>query len=267
MHNRGFSGIEIVLVVFVIAIIGFGSFLFFSQDNREDKQPSEASKQSPILTETPKSDDLVLYNLGLQNISPQTNTQGIASDLTISMDALREYKRGLKGFYLFGEPLEGNRLNPTFEYASVREGAKVIAAANGVITFIREQPETNDMEVFLQPVENSQWMIGYDHITNVAVQKGDRVTVGSIIGEASRQNNGLLRFEIQVNKEQNNQTTHVCPTTLLADEVKESVITDLLAMQLEWETMSGIQTLYDTQAQSPVGCLKETLTVQESEGR
>ncbi len=80
------------------------------------------------------------------------------------------------------------------------------------------------------------------------------------------QNNGLLRFEIQINKDENGATTHYCPTTLLATGVKEKWLADLTAMQNKWESTTGLE-LYDLAAQDPVGCTAKTLTPQQAEGR
>jgi hypothetical protein len=79
------------------------------------------------------------------------------------------------------------------------------------------------------------------------------------------QNNGLIRFEVQINKDLGGETTHYCPTTLLDKDVKVEVEEQLLEMQRSWESVTGKE-LYDTDAQDPIGCLKTTLTPAEAEG-
>lgn len=235
---------------------------------KKDTTSNQNSQQeSRSATEAPASEDrLELQNFGLSAIAPYNKTSGTSGDVAISTDALRDLDRGLKGFYVFGESLEGNRLNPNFEFASVKDGSKIIAAIDGVVSFVKEQPETGDKEVFLQPKANSIWTVGYDHLTNVTVKQGDTVTSGDVLGEAAKQNNGVRRFEIQINKDINGTTTHVCPSTILSPIVKDSLLADLLTLQTAWETFSG-KDLYKTESQSVIGCLYQTLTVEQAEGR
>lgn len=136
---------------------------------------------------------------------------------------------------------------------------------DGIVRFIKQQPDSKDYEVFIQPKEGSVWTIGYDHLTDVSVKKGQTVKAGDALGKPAVQNNGLLRFEIQINKDENGQTTHYCPTTLLAASVKDKWLTELTTMQNSWETKTGLE-LYDLTAQDPVGCLAKTLTPQQAEG-
>lgn len=253
--QHGFShGMVFMVLVVVVLAVGFVGFKVMSAS----KQKDGPAKQSNQTAEVPE-DTLQLRNLGVADIG---------EDIEVTQQALREYdSQGLKGFYVFGDSLPGGRKNPNFEYASVKQGAKIIAAIDGVIGFIKEQADSKDSEVFLQPKENSMWTIGYDHLVNITVKKGDRVKAGDVLGEAAPQNNGLLRFEIQINKDENGQTTHVCPATLLASDVKDAVLAQLLAMQNAWEATSGIAGLYDQTAQNPTGCLSATMTPEQAEGR
>ncbi len=115
--------------------------------------------------------------------------------------------------------------------------------------------------------KQSNWIIGYDHVTDLKVQKGDKVKVGDVIGAPARQNNGLLRFEFQVNKNKNGQDgIHVCPSTLLAPAVKEAQLKQLRDMQDSWEKTTGLE-LYDTTKQEPTGCLMKDMTPAYAQGQ
>lgn len=213
------------------------------------------------------AEELELSNFGLVAIAPYDPTQSKSGNVLISNDALREYDaNGLKGFYVFGDRLSGNRLNPNFEFSSLAEGTKIIAALDGVVGFVKQQGDSGDYEVFLQPSEGSIWTVGYDHLTNVTVKQGDRVKVGDILGEPAKQNNGLRRFELQVNKDTGGVSTHICPSTLVAASVNETMLADLQTMENAWETFSK-KDLYRLEDQRPVGCLSQTLTPQQAEGR
>lgn len=257
-NQRGFSFIEVLIVVVVVVASGFIGWSVLGKSKRTNSD--QVQQNSPIKNANKASaqePDIELQNIGLQNIE----------DIDVNMQAVSEYSsKGLKGFYVFGDKLTGNRLNPNFEYASLRSGTQVVSAINGVVGFIKEQSDSKDLEVIIQPKEGSVWSVGYDHLTHVKVKKGDKIKAGDVIGEPSVQNNGLLRFELQVNKDKNGQTIHHCPSTLLANGVKEKYINELASMQKKWESSTKLE-LYDVVAQNPVGCLKPTLTPEDAEGR
>lgn len=248
-QESGSSHIVVVIVLVVIVVIGLvGWRVLASQNNTTTTNDARASNEpAPSL-----------QNVGLANFD---------SSIDYTTQATREYQTmGLKGFYVFGDKLPGNRLNPNFEFASVTQGTPIISAIDGVVTFIKEQPETGDSEVMVQPKEGSAWTIGYDHLTNLNVTKGQAVKVGQTLGQPSVQNNGLYRFEFQVNKGDGDNTMHYCPSTLLAANVKQQTLDGLSTMQTKWETTTGLD-LYDLAAQNPIGCLVTTLTPARAEGR
>lgn len=243
-HNQdGFGIVGALLIVLVISVLGFMGFKVFTV------QKTDVPKQ----TQQPaKSDELVLKNLGLRSLD----------SVLVSNAALREYdSQGLKGFYAFGDKL-GNtgRINPNFEFASLKSDTKVVAAIDGTVVFIKEQSGSNDNEVFLQTFEGSMWMIGYDHLTKLSVKKGDMVKAGDVLGEPVLQGNGLPRFELQINKKQSdgNERSY-CPSALLDPSVKDALLGELTAMMQQWESSSGRE-LYDIAAQQPAGCLAEIVT-------
>lgn len=254
-NQNGSGHVAILLTVVLVLAVGIVGWRVMSSSDKTKPNANQSNSQQaqPSAAEP----DIALQNIGLQNID----------DLEVTNNAMREYKsQGLKGFYVFGDKLSGNRLNPNFEYASMRSGSKAVSSIDGIVAFIREQPETKDFEVFIQPKENSKWTVGYDHIVNVAVTKGSSIKAGDVIGEPAMQNNGLLRFEMQVNKDENGATTHICPTTLLAATAKDKVTSELTAVLGKWESVTGYE-LYDVAVQKPVGCIQTTLTPAQAEGR
>lgn len=237
--------IGVIAILIVSGIVAWRLFLV-DTDNNSDK-PKSTQKQT--------ESDPVLYNFGLLNLD----------EVLITEQAVGEYENnGLKGFYIFGDNLPGGRINPNFEFASVKDGVKVVSATDGVVMFIRQQTDSGDAEVFVQSAEGSIWTIGYDHLTNLSVKQGDKVKVGDPLGEPAVQNNGLRRFEIQINKDQNSRTTHICPSVLLASSVKEKLLAELIDMQNSWEATTGIE-LYDIAKQNPAGCLSQSLESNEVE--
>ena len=222
---------------------------------------AEARKQSQV----PKEPVPQLQNVGLESFD----------SVDYSFNAVFSFKdSGHKGFYIFGDELPGDgpikRKNPTFEFASLKDNTRIVAAIDGVVAFIKEQPESNDFEVFLQPKEGSSWVLGYDHVVNVAVTRGATVKAGDFLGNPGRQQNGLLRFELQINQDVTTNgsvvTTHFCPTFLLAQAVRDKVLADMTTTMDTWEKNFNLE-LYDPSRHALVGCIKPTLTTDESEGR
>lgn len=247
-------GLLVILVVAVVAVAAF--FVLRSKDSDKNNSSQTTGNKSG---NDDGEDSISLYNLGIASMD----------EVNITTDATRDFtKSGHKGFYIFGDILPGTpvRHNPNFEFASMKEGAELISAIDGIVGFIREQPESGDSEVFLMTKENSQWVIGYDHVTDLKVQKGDKVKVGDLIGYPARQGNGLLRFEFQVNKDDGSQDgMHICPVTLLDDSVISSWSQQLNDSQEKWEEISGLE-LYDTSVQDPAGCLEKEMTPAYAQG-
>lgn len=247
-----------IVVVIGVGIVGWRVMAAPSKDGRTAAKTqnvmSDAASKSVAQNTEP---DIELQNVGVT----------LNDDILFTTQATTEFKsKGLKGFYVFGDALSGGRQNPNFEFAALKEGTRVISAINGIVGFIKEQTDSNDYEVLIQPKEGSQWTVGYDHLIDVTVKRGDAVKAGDPLGQPARQNNGMLRFEIQVNKDTNGQTAHICPSTLLAPKVKDTILANLASMQNNWEQTTGFE-LYDLTAQRPIGCLKTTLTPAEAEGR
>lgn len=263
-NQQGIGHVIIIVSIVVIGLIGLVGWRVMSKQTSSSKNAPTNSNQQTADTasseQTPtEPDNLVLFNVGVE-----------LANIDYSPNAVREFaSRGMKGFYNFGEKLGGKedtRLNPNFEFSSLKKDAPVVSAITGRVVNIKEQPDSKDFEVFLQPVENSIWTVGYDHISDVAVTVGQTVTPGTALGVSTVQGNGQYRFEFQINKDENGQTTHVCPTTLLDSSVKDSIIAGLADMQNTWESTTGLE-LYDLTKQNPVGCVAETLTPAQAEGR
>ncbi len=248
-YQSGFGAIGVIALVLLIGVSGLVAYRVMSAPP-EHPQSKSAEDSMQVKASDADPDQLVLYNFGVQSLG----------DVLVTSDTLRDYQSsGHKGFYAFGDKLANTgKTNPNFEFASMQPGTKIVAALDGIVAFIKEQPETADSEVFLQPRENSAWVVGYDHISNVVVKKGDPIKAGDVIGEPTAQGNGLLRYEFQINKKENGQELSHCPSAYLAESVRAQTLSQLTEMMRRWETISGLE-LYDIESQKPVGCMAETM--------
>jgi hypothetical protein len=133
-NQKGFSHLLMIPIILVLAGIGFAAYRVVNNDSSTD----DTAKK---ITSEDSEPDIVLQNIGIDNID----------NIDINDYAVREFDtHGLKGFYVFGDSLSGGRLNPTFEFASLKAGTKAVSAIDGVVTFIKEQVETSDFEVSSQ---------------------------------------------------------------------------------------------------------------------
>lgn len=267
-HNqykvRGFAHVITIVFIFVLVAIGAAGYVVLNRSSQDDENlqnNNQSLKDGQSLQDAPSAQKVSDEQIKLINVGID-----IASGVVISKDALRDYDRGLKGFYIFGDKLSENRTNPNLEFSSVKADAPIIASINGEVAHIQQQTDTNDYEVFLKTSANSPWTIGYDHLVGLTVKKGDKVKVGDKLGTAAVQNNGLYRFEMQVNKDIAGVTEHICPSSLLAADVVDGTLSSLRKMMEGWNQLSG-KSLYDVAAQNPVGCTKISISVAEAEGR
>lgn len=250
--------IKILGIVLVIAVIVFLLINRFTTENDKGLNLSNREDVAPVL-----------FNLGGVEIEAFESKTGYAGDIVFTKDTLREQDGLSTPIVLFGQKLpkspgQPQRINPNFEFRSLNSPIDIISAIDGVVVFIKEQPEANDYELFLSTFEGSNWVIGYDHVTDLKVKKGDKVKVGQRLGKAALERDRYYRYELQINHEQpNDMTTMTCPTTLLDKSVKDKYSKQFKQLETDWKKWYG----KDTFVQNQGGCVKETMTVKESEGR
>ena len=111
-----------------------------------------------------QEDEFYIYNLGI--------------DIT---------NENLVVFYPFGDGFQhaGSKVLPTFEYnfdGSYPE-IEVYAPCGGVIGLIEWQEETKDYEMQILPRNNRTYKVLLDHVNDLTVKEGDKVTAGQVLGK------------------------------------------------------------------------------------
>ncbi len=211
---------------------------------------------------------IVFFNLKMNE--PAIVLKNIGADLgqmNYSQEAIDQSNSGgMKPLSIFGDiiPKNNNSQNPNFDFRSLKENTKVVSAIDGVVAKVINQSGSSDSEVWIRPSKWSIWTISYDHLTNLQVKKGDKVTAGQAIGSPISTGNGQGWFEFQINKGFVFNTQHICPTTLLGDN-KNDITAQLASAMDKWEQLTG-KDMYDTAKQNPIGCIKQTLSPGEAEG-
>lgn len=219
---------------------------------------------APTNAATSTEEILELANLGGVAFAVHNATTRKAGDISMSKTYLDAGAGRNVPVFLFGQPLPGRssvQLNPNLEFGGLTSAINVVASIDGIVGFVREQTDSKDFEVFLQPRENSMWTIGYDHVTDVTVKQGDRVTIGQKLGKAAKENNGMYRYELQINKDLNGVTTFHCPVDLLRDDVRASYDSAMTKFITEWNAFYGSK-VYGTFTSA---CAKPVLTLSETQ--
>ncbi|MCO5113278.1 MAG: M23 family metallopeptidase [Bdellovibrionaceae bacterium] len=107
-------------------------------------------------------------------------------------------------FLAFGYELMSTQLSPAYEIIVSGTTAQVFSASNGVVTRVEFNgggPGQNDYEIFVRPKKNSVYLLIYDHVDNVAVNVGDTVVPGTILGTVGDYGGGQGRIELQINND------------------------------------------------------------------
>jgi hypothetical protein len=251
-----------LLLVSTLVLLLVGAGCGNPKDEPNDQQQNSGQgKQNSSTSSIDLNEKLVLKNLGGISFSKWQPGAATAGDLRFSKFYVDVKSGHSVPVFLFGQPLpkEPPMPNPNFEFAGLDKPITLISAIDGIVAFIQEQPQTNDSEVFLQTKDKSIWVVGYDHVTDLQVTKGQRIKVGDVIGKAAVQNNGVYRYELQINKEVNGVTTYHCPTDLLADDVKATTVSAIEQMIKDWNSFMG-QNVY---SQYTTSCTKPALTTAE----
>lgn len=255
------TGLSFSAVVLSLVLLGASCGKNEEPRDQGQQQNGQQNQQQNQQRSADPNEVLTLHNLGGISFAKWQTGAATAGDLRFSKTYVDVKSGHSVPVFLFGQPLPKDvpMPNPNFEFAGLDKPITLISAIDGVVSFIQSQSDTNDNEVFLQTKENSVWVIGYDHVTDLQVTKGQTIKVGDVIGKAAVQNNGVYRYELQINKEVNGVTTYHCPTDLLAADVKASTVSAMEQMITDWNTFMG-QNVY---GQYTTSCTKPSMTTAE----
>lgn len=247
------------IVLLVLVTLGAGCSKQSTTNSSEQQSQGNATTSTDSTEPQPELSNLGGISFGAYNASTK-----LAGDIRMDPEHYLDEASGhVVPMYVFGQPLPGRsttQLNPNVEFGGLKNPITLVSALDGVVGFVRQQTSSNDYEVFIQPKENSEWTIGYDHVTDVTVKQGDRVTVGQVLGKAAKENNGTYRYEFQINRDVNGVTTFYCPTALLNARSKATYTTKIEQFINDWNTMTGKKSygIYATSCTKDVLALSET---------
>lgn len=133
-------------------------------------------------------------------------------------------------------------------------GTKVYAIADGVVVDIPKL-YSGDYSIHVAIDQNSRWRYETEHVVNVKVKVGDKVTAGQEIAEVGPDNNRNYGFlDIGILKG-GNPPEHVCPFAYLDDSIKEETLAKIRVLYKSWENFRGDTTIYNEDSMPVIGCL------------
>lgn len=170
-------------------------------------------------------------------------------------------------FVEFGFPVDGAG-EAGWKYLAHPEfylpiGYTVTAVSEGVVRDIVELDGPNDQLIMVTPDDAPLWTIGYEHVSNVMVTVGQRVSVGDIVAEISPDNSqffqGFGKTAIMVFVDTNNRNANLayCPFLLLDNSVRQTVYDQINTHVQQWEANKG-EDIFNENEWSSVGCYFET---------
>lgn len=250
-NQSGFSAVEVVIVLVVLIALGaVGKFVFDRMQNKDkDSGATVSQQQQTSVNKKP------IKNLGF-NLDYYDETTGMAGDMKFTKGSLFDN-------YLFGN-YSKTRANlpdgrekgdsPQLMFL-LPMGTKVLAIADGTIHDVK-QLYSGDYSVMID-VGDPELYYEMEHVANVVVKKGDKVSAGQHVAEVSshnsKSNDGLGILEVGVLKH-GNPPSHLCYFDHVDDSIKPELDKKILAFYESWETYKGDTSIYDEANMPTPGC-------------
>lgn len=253
LNQSGIAHILLVaILVVIVGIIGYSAFRVFESKNNSISVDNAKQKAA----ENP----VKIKSLGI-NLDYYDPTTGTAGDIVFPKDKFPEGAMQTV-FSEYGYEVPGNsasngqsRLNPQPTFI-VPLGTKVRSLIDGTVISVPKL-YSNDYSIHVQG-QGSDLIFETEHVMNVTVKTGDKVTAGQVIAEVSdydaKNYNGLGLVEIGILKG-GNPPQHVCLFDYLDDSIKEDTLKKITALKKSWEDFRGEPSAYDESAVVIPGCV------------
>ncbi len=168
-----------------------------------------------------------------------------------------------KVLYEFGaevaDGMGGTKKLPTFEYRTDDE-ALVYSPVNGTINTLTYQDSTADYEMVIGKYESASVYVSIDHVKNLQVAEGDKVSAGDVIGTAGTWGANVGRVELMLWSERG----YECPFNYFDEDLQQEFENKVWQLFEDWETFKYDDTIYDESSMTyAAGCPYETLTDDE----
>jgi hypothetical protein len=150
-----------------------------------------------------------------------------------------------KPFLEFGAVVRGfqgeNKVLPEFTFTRVDPSAVLVSPIDGVVTSIDDQGD-GDVELWLRPSRNSDWLVYLDHVKDVMVRVGDPVTAGQPLCKTAG------AFELNVMYDRTGAEKVVAPFVHFDPALSDAYQGLIWAVMEKAEELSGQGDWYDEAA-------------------
>ena len=205
-------------------------------------------------TPEPQEDPFTIENLGVTfgAWDKQTNQAG---DFDFSSAS-----QFIKIFSEFGsqtkDPQGQIKELPTMDFI-IRHDALISAIAEGQVTGLVYQEESDDYEFSVQSLNDPSYTVVYDHLVNLKIQNGDLIEPGDPLGNPRPWTTGVGALEIMVNNLDTKQS--VCPLGCMNEETLEIYSRQISQLMKDWEEFKDDTTIYDQEDHVVPGCRYESM--------
>jgi prepilin-type N-terminal cleavage/methylation domain-containing protein len=250
-NRRGFSVVELVVVLVVISAIGMIGYYSYGKFNEKQSAPVTSANSQEVAKKSPAKIKHIGFNLDYYD--PATNKAGDMEFTKKAMSFPMMYMG--YGFTVPASSAGPAKKNPQPTFI-LPLGTKVHALVDGEV-FEVPKLYSNDYSVMIQG-EGSDLIFETEHVINVVVKKGQKVKAGDVVAEVSDYDAknwaGYGLFEIGVLKG-GNPPSHLCTFDYLDDSIKDDVNAKLTALMKSWEQYRGDTSIYDEASAESPGCV------------
>lgn len=208
-------------------------------------------------TSTPSGSIPVLKNLGVNfgEWNPATNRAG---DFLFMQGTFDEQIIVPFGYLVIND--NGAKRLPEMTFI-LPVGTPVVSPIDGIVFNINTIEWSQDYAVHLKTDKDEEWMVSFEHLINLRVSMGDRISAGQVVGEAAPWNSGTGFAEIVVWKGGQSESDILkhCPFDALEDELKPSYAEKISSLVADWEKFKG-KNIYEEEKWTLPGCLLLEMT-------
>lgn len=125
----------------------------------------------------------------------------------------------------------------------IREDAQLLAPCDGIVTRLRLRDD-GDYNLIIKNDESSVWFTQVDHLLNVVVKEGDRVTAGQVLGNPGFWDSisGLGVVELSVINDE--ERRNYCPLSFFEPDLRATYESKVQRLMDDWESFKKDTTIY-----------------------
>ena len=125
-------------------------------------------------------------------------------------------------FYIFGATLPSGRQNPTYEIETADQSPAVFASVAGTVVSVESTGQGDETIMII--AENDNFALNYDHVSNVLVSTGQKVSAGDQLGTVGVLKSGRGRSELMIKDMSNKEKSAQCIELFGSQEFNDAFV-------------------------------------------